>query len=250
MSRQHCCTYCAVILLLCSCEPFAQDEPQDRGEADPNEVSRAADPNEAIRAVVRSYLEATQQGRRADAVALSYFQNDEERQAFEKTLIGLGYGPSQWDLRKEIHFVRFRRKGDDIRAMLLLPYGAHYLPMNFPIREVRGQLKIVPERATQASRRDLTPVEASIAALQEKLETWKTARGAALSEKCLAFKEQLKEEIEVLEYAEVKELQVFPGYGDIAQRLKLYQEVRDLSDEELQAKVIQEGHSAIERLSK
>ncbi len=268
MNRQYRCACCAVILLFCSCEPFAQDEPQDIGEADPNEAIRAvepnetirtvdpneaikvADPNEAIRTLVRSYLEACEQVQRGEVLALRYFHSDEERQAFEKTLVRIGRGASPWDLRKEIHLVRFRRKGDDIQAMLLLPYRAEYLPTSFAIRAVREQLMIVQEKTANDRNEHLDPVQASIANVQETLEGWKTASGAALSEKCLAFREQLKEEIEVLEYAQTNELPIYSGYGGLTERLKVYEEVRSLSDDELQAKMIKEIQDVLERISK
>lgn len=236
MSRQHSCTYCAMILLFCSCELFAQDEPQDMDR-------------EAIRVVVKSYMEAIQQGSHANVVALSYFRDNEERQAFQESLKKRG-AVRKWDLEKELHLVRFRRKDHDIQAMFLLPTKQGFLPESVSIREVSGQLRIVHEKEKKTSRENFTAVEAAIADLQETLESWKTARDATLSERCLVVKERLKEEIDALEYAKTKELQIVPGYGDLTRRLKRYEDVRDLSDEKLQAKMIQEIQDTLERLSR
>jgi len=250
MSRQYCFMYCAVILLFCSNHLLAQGEPRDAGGADPNEAVSAVDPNE-VTAVMKSYMEAIDQGKYAEVVALSYFRNDEERQGFQKILsrhgMVMAYDPAlvqRRDLTEEVHLVRVRRKGDAIKAMFLMPTKEGYVFNPVSMREVEGQLKIVPKDVNLDKLLD--GVGASIARMREELEGWQTARGAALSEKCLEVKENLKTSIAAHEYAEAKELRLHHGHGDLTGVLKIYEELRNLSDEELQAKMIRDAQQFLE----
>jgi hypothetical protein len=45
-------------------------------------------------------------------------------------------------------------------------------------------------------------------------------------------------------------LPIYSGYGGLTERLKAYEEVRSLSDDELQTKMIKEIQDVLERISK
>ena len=115
--------------------------------------------------------------------------------------------------------------------------------------EVKGQLKLVHKKAKDFKTREVGVVAAAIAELQELQESWRTAEGTALAEKCLAWREGLLEEIEALEYAKKKKLKIYSGYGDLAERRRIYDDFSKLSDEDLQSKVIEEIQITLDELS-
>lgn len=235
MNRQHILGYSVVILLFLTCGLFAQHEAQDMN-------------GEAIKTVVRNHLQALQQGKHAEVVALSDFRDNKEREAFQKSLKKRG-AVRKLDLEQGLHFVRARRKNDHTQALLLLPTKQGFLPEKFSIREVKGQLKLVHKKKKKSKERDFDITSAKLAELRESLKDWRTAEGVALAKKCLVLKEQLQEEIDALEYAKTKKLQIVPGYGGLVVRRKAHDDVRNLSDEDLQAKVVEEIQFAIEALS-
>lgn len=235
MNRKHVIGYCAMILLFLSCGLFAQDEVQDINA-------------EAIKTVVKQYLQAVQQGKHAEVVALSDFRNNEERDSFRENLKKRG-AVRKWDLEQDLYVVRTTQKKGYTQALLLLPTTQGFLPERFSVREVKGQLKLIQDRGEMPKDRDRDVISAKVAELQESLETWKSAQGAVLSEKCIVFKERLQEEIDALEYAKTKKLQVVPGYGDLATRHKTYNDINGLSDEDLRRKMVDEIQSALEALS-
>ncbi|HAS84117.1 MAG TPA: hypothetical protein DCS43_15910 [Verrucomicrobia bacterium] len=235
MSRQHMFGYSASILLILSCGLLAQDEVQNINE-------------EGIKAVVKEYLQAVQQGKNADIVALSDFRDAKEREVFEESLKKRG-AVRQWDIEQELHVVRAKRHNGYTRALLLLPTKQGFLPARFSIREVRGHLKVIPDQGEKPKDQGLDVVSAKVAELQASLQGWKSAQGAVLAVKSSVFKEQLLEEIDALEYVVMKELQVVPGYGDLATRRNTYNDIRKLSNDELRAKMVEEIESALEALS-
>ena len=235
MNRWHILRGCVMFLLFFSCGLSAQEKAQDM------------DPEE-IKTVVKEYLQAVQLGRDTEAFALSAFQDDKEKTSFQEKL--KTRGPLQkWNLKQSLHVVHAKREDGHVQALLLLPTKQGFIPERFTVREEKGQLKVVQSRSEKAKRSDRDVVSAKVAELKESLKSWESAQGAALAEKIRVFKEQLQEEIDTLEYAKTKGLQVVPGYGDLAKRRKVYNDVRNLSADELRAKMVKEIQSALETLS-
>ena len=79
MNRRHVFGCCVMALLFLSCGLSAQDKVQDMAA-------------EAIETVVKEYLHAVQQGRHAEALALSTFRDNKERTAFQERLKKRGVG--------------------------------------------------------------------------------------------------------------------------------------------------------------
>lgn len=235
MNRQHIFGYCVMALLFLSCGLSAKDNAQDMDA-------------EAIKTVVKEYLQAVQQGRHAEALALSAFRDNKEMMAFQESLKNRGT-VQKYDLKQGLQVVHTKRENGHAQALLLLPTKQGFVPERFTVLEDKGQLRVVQVRSEKSEERELDVISAKVAELRESLESWKSAQGVALSEKSHAFKEQLQEEIDALEYAKTKELQIVPGYGDLATRHRMYNDVRDLSDKDLRTKMIEEIQSAIEALS-
>jgi len=225
----------ALTLLILSCGLLAQGEAQNIDEA-------------RIKTVVKEYFQAVQQGRNEDVVELSYFSNERERNVFLENIRKRG-ALNQWDIEQEFHVVKAKRYDDHIRTLLLLPTKRGFLPERISIREVGGNMKVIPDQSVKPKDPSLDVVSSKVAELKESLQGWKSAKGASLAEKISISKERLLEEIDALEYAVMKKLHVAPEYGDLVTRRNIYNKIKELSDADLRAKMIEEIESALEILS-
>lgn len=234
MSRQYVLKCCVAILIILPCGLLAQDGAQDINE-------------DRIKTTVTKYLQAMQQGKVADVVALSDFPSEKEREVFEETLKNRGT-VKQWDIEQELHVVRTKRHNDYTRALLLLPTKQGFVPIRVSIREVRGILKVFLDQGEKPKDSNHDVVSSTVAELQESLRGWQSAHGVALVKKISILKERLLEEIDALEYAMTTNLQVVPGYGDLATHRQTYNDIRELSNEDLRAKMVEEIKSVLEAL--
>lgn len=235
MNRHHLLRYCALNLLILSCRLLAQGEAQNIDEA-------------RIRTVVKEYFQTLQQGRNADVVALSCFLNEREQNVFLENMRKRG-AVNQWDTEQEFHVVQAKRYNDHIRTLLLLPTKRGYFPDRIFIREIGGTMKVIPAQSVKHKDLSLDIVSSKVDELKESLQGWRLAKGTALTEKISILKVQLLEEIDALEYAVMNQLHVAPEYGDLVTRRNIYNEIKDLSDEDLRSKLIEEIESALETLS-
>ncbi len=152
------------------------------------------------------YLQAMQQGKHEEVIALCDFRDQTDRQGFQESLKTFG-AIRQWDLKRGLYVVRAERKNDHIWAVLLLPTTGGFLPQRFSLREIVGHMKLMPDKSKKHQERGVDFVSAAAAELKESLEGWRSAHGTALTEKVRVLKEQLEAEIDALEYARTKQLQ-------------------------------------------
>lgn len=235
MINRYVIKYCTVALLMSSSWVFAQHGTPRGNQAEINEV-------------VKNYLEALQAGRYAEVVNLLKFHDSKEREEFQEEQRRRG-ASLKWDLNQEIHLVRVVQKKGHVQALYLLPTKHGYLPERLSVQYVRGQPKLVYEKKSESEDRNLDVFSAKLAELGRSLNDWKFAEGKALAEKALVLKDRLQEEIDALDYAKEKNLHVVPGYGGLKKRRVTYDAVRDLSDNELRLKMMEEIQSVLEALS-
>ena len=235
MNRRHVFGCCLMVLQFLSCGLYSQNTTQNI-DAD------------ALKKVVKKYLQSVQQGDYAEALALSTFRDDDEKAVFQGRL--KKRGPIQmWDLEQDIHVVKTTWNNGNVQAILLVPTEQGFLPDKFTFREDKGQLKLVQDSCEKADGSQLDVVSAKVAELKESKKGWESAHGAPLGEMTHALKERLLDEIVALEYAKTNKLQIATGYGDLAIRRRTYKDVMALSDEDLRVKMVKEIQFALEALS-
>jgi hypothetical protein len=204
---------------------------------------------EEVKTVVQEYFRTVTE--EVEKTTLSVHPGKNAREAYEDYLSKWAI-VSPWDLQQEFHVVKAKRHNGCTQALFLLPMEQKqgYLPMWLSIREVEGHLKVVLEQTEEPKDEGLDAVSSSITRFQKSLQEWKSAQGAALIEKISILKERLLDEIDALEYAMTKNLQVFPGYGDLAPRRDLYNDIRRLPNEDVRTKMVEEIGSELEALSR